>query len=155
VTDAGAPTVAAAAPARVDFYVVEEGQADAAMRVACRLAEKAWRQGHEVWLRAPSDDAVRFLDDLLWTFRQESFVPHQTVDDPQAPAPAPVLIAGPEVVPGSVDVLINLAEDLPAFHRCCARIAEIVGPGPSARAAGRERYRGYREAGAELQSHKL
>ena len=60
---------------KVDFYLLGEG-ADSRERIACRLAEKAWRLGNRVYVLAPDQAAAQALDELLWTFSQGSFVPH-------------------------------------------------------------------------------
>ncbi|MEZ5578324.1 MAG: DNA polymerase III subunit chi [Candidatus Competibacteraceae bacterium] len=44
---------------------------------ACRLADKAYGLGHTVYLFTASEARAAALDDLLWTFRQDSFVPHE------------------------------------------------------------------------------
>ena len=50
---------------RVDFYVAS----DEAARVACRLAEKAWKLGHKVYVHASDPTEAQKLDELRWTFR--------------------------------------------------------------------------------------
>lgn len=144
---------------RIDFYLIAGGGADGA---ACRLVEKAWRRRHRVYLRAVSADDAHRLDDLLWTWKGDSFVPHRVVE-PGAPAPddAPedcvVLLGAGDALPDFVDdVLINLADDVPAGFERCARIAEIVADSDAARSAGRARYRHYRDHGCEqLFTHRV
>jgi DNA polymerase-3 subunit chi len=56
---------------------------------------------------------------------------------------------------GPAAVLVNLsAEPAPFFSRF-ERLAEIVGVGEAEVAAGRERFRFYRERGYELRAHNL
>ena len=139
---------------RVDFYVVSRSEPDAVLSTACRLAEKAFRLKHRVFINAASRDQATALDQLLWTFRDDSFVPHcragagTTRDDP-------VRIGCGEAPDAPFDVLINLGGDVPLWSRESARIAEIVGADPLSRAAGRKRYRHYRDEGCELESHTL
>jgi DNA polymerase-3 subunit chi len=56
---------------------------------------------------------------------------------------------------GPADVLINLASVPPPFFSRFARLAEIVSGDDADAAAGRERYRFYRERGYELRAHNL
>lgn len=142
-------------PAQVDFYVVEGDAVEECYRVACRLAEKAWQQGHRVHVVTDTEEGARAVDDLLWTFRQESFVPHERQTSAGAACDAPVVVAAREHAPAAADVLINVGADLPAAAGAARRVAEIVGPGETARAAGRERYRRYRDLGCELRSHRM
>jgi DNA polymerase-3 subunit chi len=138
---------------RVDFYVLGVSDPQAVSHFACRLAEKAWRAGHRVWLHTPSGDAARELDVALWTFRDDSFVPHALAgsDDEDCP----ILIGRGAEPDDAPDVLINLAPQVPDWVRRCSRIAEIVGADEQARAAGRDRFRTYRELGCEPESHRI
>lgn len=138
--------------ARVDFYILDAGDAGAREAVACRLAEKAWQQGHRVLVRTADAAAAARLDELLWTFRQNSFVPHAVVDEADG---EPVLIGAHPPAGAGSDVLINLADEVPADWEGYARVAEIVSPEPGVRDRARARYRRYREAGVEPDTHRL
>lgn len=139
---------------RVSFYVLADAAPDAGPRFACRLIEKAHAEGHRVYWRLADEAACRAADDLLWTFRQGSFVPHV-----RAPAltgdddPTPVVLGTDEPPPGFDDVLVNLHPEVPDFFERFERVAEIVTP--ETRDAGRRRYRFYQERGCELETHKI
>ncbi len=140
---------------RIDFYVLSDDSPNARERLSCRLAEKAWKLGHTVYLHAGSPALAAELDELLWTFRDGSFVPHARASNRPEPAP-PVLIGSSGEAPsGDIDVLINLDGEVPDFYIRFARIAEIVEPLEPARAAGRARFRFYREHGFEPHSHNV
>ena len=152
---------------RIDFYLLDAPEAGACDATACRIAEKAWRQGHRVHLHADSPESARRLDDVLWTWRDESFVPHR-VHDPDAAAGAGgardeggtahgvAVTIGWGSLPGFADdVLLNLDARVPDGFERFARVAEIVGGAQSARADGRERFRRYRGHGCELLTHRL
>ncbi|MEJ2688302.1 MAG: DNA polymerase III subunit chi [Gammaproteobacteria bacterium] len=137
---------------RVDFYVLGGNGANDRPVLACRLAEKAFQQGHRVYIHTESPAQSRLLDDLLWTFRAGSFVPH---GPPEQAAEVPVLIGDGREPDSHTDVLINLAPEVPLFFSRFARVAELVDQNDSQLKAGRERYRFYKERGYELASHKL
>ena len=139
---------------RVDFYIIDEGEDYERWRFACRLTEKAWARGHRVYLHAGSPSEARAIDDWLWTFRQESFVPHDLATDPGAEA-SPVRIGSGSPPPGDLEVVINLAPDAITFGGRCRRLAEVIGPGDDERQAGRERYRQYRRLGLTVHSHSV
>lgn len=141
---------------QVDFYVLESPAERETLRTACRLAEKAWTRGHRVFIHTASSDAARSLDDLLWTYRQDSFVPHALYGGSGASeALEPVLVGDGTRIPEDIDVLINLTGTVPAFADRSSRIAEIVGGDEPGRRAGRERYRQYRDRGFAIQQHNL
>ena len=139
---------------RVDFYVVSRSEPDAVLSTACRLTEKAFRLKNRIFINAASRDQAMALDRLLWTFRDDSFIPHCRAGA-DSDRDDPVRIGCGEAPDAPFDVLINLGDDVPLWSRESPRIAEIVGTDPQSRAAGRKRYRHYRDEGCELGSHTL
>ncbi|HUF71615.1 MAG TPA: DNA polymerase III subunit chi [Gammaproteobacteria bacterium] len=141
---------------RVDFYILEQPTKEARLTLACRIAEKAVQSDHEVLINAESDTDCARLDGLLWTFSQGSFLPHRLLSHSAASEGEPVLIgSGQEPEDGRWDLLINLAPDVPDFFGRFGRVAELVGAEEDARAAGRERFRYYRDRGYELRTHHV
>lgn len=143
---------------QVDFYILETAAEREWLRTACRIAEKAWQKGHRVYIHTDSQETARSLDDMLWTYRQDSFLPHALYADRRgvaADAAEPVLVGHGPSQPEDIDVLINLGEAVPACVKRSARVAEIVAGGEPARSAGRARYRDYRERGFPIQQHDL
>ena len=143
---------------QVDFYVRPETSLDALEGFACRLVEKVWQRGHRVLVVAASDGAARRFDDLLWTFRDESFVPHRRIgaNDPAVAQPVdePVIVSTPGVWGGALEVLLNLTPSVPGEAARAARIAEVVPAGGTGRDAGRRRFREYRDRGFEIRTHR-
>ncbi len=139
---------------RVDFYIVAEASGTARLTVACRLAEKAYLAGHSVLVWHSSPEELREFDALLWTFTDRAFVPHEPLM-PGTPADAPVLLSAGVTPPGPVDVIINLAAELPPCLTLAKRVAEIVDGDAARRQAGRARFKAYREMGIEPSSHNL
>lgn len=139
---------------RVTFYILADAAPDAALRFACRLTEKAHAEGHRVYWRLADEEGCRTADELLWTFRQGSFVPHARV-----PAltggndPTPVALGTGEPPAGFDDVLINLHPEVPDFFGRFQRTAEIVSPND--RQAARRRYKIYQAQGCEPETHKI
>lgn len=138
---------------RVDFYLLESSEIgkDAAV---CRLAQKAFANGHRIYIRTPDTAAAQRLDALLWTFNQGSFIPHAThpANDTND---YPVLIGRDEPPAGFDDVLIQLAPEPPAAFERFQRVLEVVGPAEDDKQAGRNRFRFYRENGCTPATHAL
>lgn len=143
---------------RVDFYVLDD-QADAAReRFACRLAEKAFRLKHTVYLHAASAAAAQRLDALLWTFNEGSFIPHVLAAadlDPQLAAATPVQIGTGEEPAFDAAVLVNLDGTVPGFFSRFERVAEIVGGDADQRNLARARFKFYRDRGYALETHQI
>ena len=141
-------------PGQVDFYVRPDSSPDTLERFACRLVETVWQRGHGVLVLAGSDPAARRLDDLLWTFRDESFVPHRRLGAGDPAAGEPVIVGTPGTWNGEIDVLLNLTPAVPEEAARAARIAEIVPAEGAGRDAGRQRFREYRDRGFEIRTHR-
>jgi DNA polymerase-3 subunit chi len=138
---------------RVDFYLLRQAMPNGRLLLACRLAEKAYAQGRRVYAHTDTAASAARLDEVLWTFRQGSFVPHE-LHPPRTPD-CPVVIGHGVEPPEPNDVLLNLADDLPMFFSRFERVAEIVDADPTARERARERYRYYRERGYALGHHEI
>jgi DNA polymerase III subunit chi len=139
---------------RVDFYVIEGAAATARLRVACRLAEKAYLASQRTLVWHTDRAELEALDELLWTFADGSFVPHGWLTS-NAAAEAPVLLAAGSPPAEAFDFVINLAADPPPFLHLTRRIAEIVDGDEGRRRAGRIRFKTYRELGTEPVTHAL
>jgi DNA polymerase-3 subunit chi len=142
-------------PPRVDFYVSEEAGEPARLRLACRIAEKAYLAKQRVVVF--SDDAALLpkMDDLLWIFGDGSFVPHDVVTSEGASCEAPVALTTGPLPREMTDVLINLGGAVPAFFEKFGRVAEFLDARPDVRAAGRERFKTYRTKSIEPQTHNV
>ena len=140
--------------ARVDFYVLNSEDPGLLRVTACRLVEKIYKQGLSIFICTENDEEAARMDDLLWTFRQASFVPHERMGSHDAMTP--VLVGSQEVVPSQgMDVFVNLAEKVPSGIENFRRIADLVDQTPAVRQAGRQRYRTYQSQGLELHTHTL
>ena len=95
--------------ARVDFYILSQHGPRERQSFACRLAEKAYHLDNTVHIHAGSSEIADQLDQLLWTFRDGSFVPHDLLSPAAADRQSPVTI-GCDTGPGEPrDLLINLS----------------------------------------------
>ncbi|MBI5618477.1 MAG: DNA polymerase III subunit chi [Gammaproteobacteria bacterium] len=139
---------------RVDFYVLEQPTPRALDLVVCRLAEKAFQQGHQVHIRCASGQHAEALDEMLWTFHDTSFVPHAIAGSPEA-AEVPVVIAEGDREPVAADVLINLHPEVAPFFSRFERVIETTGEDEAGRQAARARYRYYRDRGYAIHNHQL
>ena len=139
---------------RIDFYILAERARDNRYSLACRLADKAYQQGHRVLIHTASEEEARHMDRLLWTFRQGSFVPHGRIGDADTQN-TPVLITAAADAPEEHDLLINLHPDVPTFFGRFERLIEPVDRDEAARNASRQRFRFYRDRGYPLQSHDI
>jgi len=139
---------------RVDFYVLPDSGSGARLNFACRLTEKAYKLANQTHAHVEGAAQARQLDELLWTFRQNSFIPHE-IADPSPTADVPVTIGHDNGATLSGELLINLADAIPPFFDQFSRIVEIIDASDECRKSGRERFSFYRDNGYEPETHKL
>ena len=137
---------------RIDFYVLTDDASFEREIFACRLAEKAFRLGHTLYIYTDDGGTARRMDELLWTWRDQSFLPHSLS---QPGVEAPILIGHDEPPDSNTGLLINLASQAPEFFPRCTRVAEIVGADAEQRKQSRERFRFYRDQGYAPETHNL
>lgn len=136
---------------KVDFYILHGGTRE---QTACKLIEKAYNLGHRIYVHTESDEHSRQLDELLWVFRDGSFLPHEQYQ-PGTPSESPITIGSHAAPEADAEVMINLAPEVPLFFSRFLRVAELVGTESEAKAQGRERFRFYRDRGYPLDTHEL
>ena len=138
----------------VDFYLLKDHSAQGRVRLACRIANKAYQLGKRVFIHTESAAQTRQLDDLLWTFQQNSFVPHEVFRQ-DSDNPPPVLLGHDAEPDAGSEVLINLATEVPLFFSRFERVAELVNEDPAIRQLGRKRYSFYKDRGYALRTHEI
>ncbi len=139
---------------RVSFYLL---QAEAANRdgFVCRLLERIHAQGQNVYVHLPDATAQTQLNEKLWTFKPDSFVPHDLEVQDNTSA---IVIGAGAALPAQRDVLLNLAAaelTPPDFFSSFARTLEVVAGSAQDKAAARARYSFYRDRGYALETHSI
>jgi len=137
---------------RVDFYLLsnESGM----YKFACIMASKAWSAGNHVYMYTETEDTAKKLDDLLWTFRDISFVPHEIYNETENNE-VPITIGFGNHFPNHSQVMINLDYKIPEFAEKFSRIIEIVENNEKKKEIARQRYRQYKESEYELHNHNI
>jgi DNA polymerase-3 subunit chi len=152
VSDAGgaAPTTV------VRFYTLNDGSGTARFRHACALAEQAYLAGERllVWLQDPPAQSA--FDDLLWTFGDRAFVPHEPLAADPASCEAPVQLHSgasldDKALRAGFTTLLLLREEPREEALRFPTVIEVVDAEPACRNAGRARFRFYRERGSTPQ----
>jgi len=99
------------------------------------LLEKSLERGWRALVRVTTPERLAALDDALWTFADESFLPHGAAGDPNA-ADQPVLLTLDEANPNGASILfLTEGAPLPADLAAFARVA-LLFDGNDAEALG-------------------
>lgn len=138
----------------VHFHILENASGMQALIYACTLLEQAYQRNESVYVHTNSREDAEKLDNLLWTFRDDSFVPHQ-LHDPNADLPPPIQIGHGAIPQGKYKLLINLSREFPTSYSQFNEVAEIVFADPLVQQLARDRFRQYRDQGHELITHKI
>lgn len=136
----------------ISFYVLASHTGQQRLLYACKLIEKAYRTQHYPFVLLDDPQQAEQLDQLLWTFRAGSFVPHERYAN-QAPELPQTVLIGSEPVPSEWrTVLLNLNPHCATELQGCQRLLEIVNADPQLKHEGRERYRQYKQAGYSIKT---
>ena len=133
--------------AEVWFYHLERISLDQALP---ELLEKTLARGWRAVVRAPSRERLDQLDGLLWSWRDDSFLPHGLDDEPE-PERQPVLLTTGERNPNRAQALflIDGAEPGPLedYERC---VILFDGRDEAALAEARRRWSGLKSGGTAV-----
>ncbi|MGL5345106.1 MAG: DNA polymerase III subunit chi [Plesiomonas sp.] len=123
--------------------------------LACQLAADAWRSGLRVLLACASQQNAFRLDEALWQFDPQQFVPHNLAGEGPHYG-SPVEIAWPEKRNASRrDLLISLLPQVADFASAFTQVVDFVPYDETLKQLARERYKAYRQAGFQLATHDL
>ncbi|MGR8998843.1 MAG: DNA polymerase III subunit chi [Gammaproteobacteria bacterium] len=141
--------------AEVSFYILSSESLQERDLFACKLIEKAYRSAHFCYVLTDTIEQSRHLNDLLWTFRAGSFIPHQLYSGEIPNFNNVILIGsldGPELWQKTI---INLSSKCPANLEKVERIVEILDNREETKELGRNRYRHYQQSGIAITTHKI
>ncbi len=100
------------------FYHLERTGLDQALP---ELLDKTLKRGWRAIVRSPAAERITHLDSWLWSYRDDSFLPHAPAEDPTAER-QPILLATGRDNSNGADVLflVDGAEpgDLAGYRRC-------------------------------------
>jgi len=136
----------------VGFYVMQTSDPGQRLRVAARLADKAFQRGHRIFINATDEAQATEINELLWSFRPASFLPHGLHGQEHCET---IAIGWGQEPNNHNDLLINLQLEIPSFFSRFARVAEVVTQEPDSLAALRKSWTFYKERGYQLEKHDL
>ncbi len=134
------------APREAWFYHLERGSVDEALP---ELLEKTLAKGWRALVRTTDPDLADHLDEWLWTYRDDGFLPHGRAGEPHA-ARQPILLTGDEVNENEAQALFILDEPpagVSSYERC---IVLFEGREEAALARARRLWSAYKAAGSTV-----
>jgi DNA polymerase-3 subunit chi len=139
--------------ARADFYLIQKDRfREEPLLLVCELARKAHDANLWTLVLARDDEQAQRLDELLWEFDADAYIPHQMAGDEEDEL-TPVLIATPDADTPMRALVINLRDEPVAGD--FERVLEVVPADDSARGPLRERWKQYQSRGLELKKYDM
>ena len=130
---------------RIDFYQLNP-QRHRYDQVVCQLCQKAYDNNQLTLLLTCDPQQTQHLDLRLWTFRDDSFLPHDSDEDDNPTTP--ILVQDAPNPRGDRQLLINLSAEVPSYFAQFERVIELVTD--ENRQQARAHYSFYKERGYPL-----
>lgn len=137
------------------FHILAQNTHAARNLHAAKLVDKAWQQGDRVCVLCGTEEQAVELDDLLWNFTPEAFIPHSIAKAATTPCTDPVgiLLYPPAAV--DWDTVIVLSSTLPEDADQYRRLALVAHNDPAVLNQARRHYKQLRALGIEARVHDM
>ena len=120
----------------------------------CKLIEKGYKQNiNPIFIKTNTQKQAEELDKILWTFRQESYVPHALVDKDNNTQPVQIGWVDNEIE--DAEAIINLSDGMPDTSNHLKKIHEIIENIDEKKEKARERWKKYKSIGFNIKAHKV
>ena len=121
----------------------------------CKLVEKGFKQNIQpIYVQTNNQQQAEQLDKLLWTFKQDSFIPHTIVGTLDLDT-TPVQIGWNENQFHPAAAIVNLSEEIPISYLESKKIHEIIDDDEIKKDRARERWKNYKSEGCHLGVHQI
>ena len=139
---------------RADFYLIDKPRfREQPLLLVCELAKRGFAANLPILVLARDAAQAEAIDDLLWSFDPDEYLPHQIAGMDEGDDETPILIATPELDVPARAMLINLRDAAPTGS--FDRVLEVVPADPAARAPLRERWKHYQALGFDVNKHDM
>ena len=138
---------------RADFYLIQKERfREEPLLLVCELARKAHDANLWTLVLARDEEQAQQLDELLWEFDADAYIPHQMAGDEEDEL-TPVLIATPDADTPMRALVINLRDE--PVNGSFDGVLKVVPADDSARGPLRERWKQYQSRGFELKKYDM
>lgn len=143
---------------QVDFYRLTSEDPKEINKTVCQFVEKFYQSKQSIYLYCATKEQADMFDELLWTFKDLSFIPHECAMESQTFEVLKVYIGfvGSPEPKSTFDVLINLTETAYDFSKKISPISHVIEFVPNdskTRSTAREKYKVYQKEGCKLSHH--
>ena len=127
---------------------------DARLSWIAKLAERAWQRRKKMLIHCATVEDAQHIDESLWCFREDAFIPHEMIVEgqPLADPEARIVITTVEHDPLKADIFLATSPtpslDFAANFETVIEIVDHRDDGGLA--ASRERYRSWKKRGVDV-----
>lgn len=141
---------------QVMFYLLDEQEEkdsnQSVLHYACLQAAYFYRQNQRVFIYTENEQSAEGIDELLWAFDANSFVPHNLAGEgPKAGAMVEISHLPPS---NRRAVLINLAPTMPTFSNRFSYVVDFVPTDETLKQQARERFKTCRQWGFQVNNQQ-
>ena len=141
---------------KVDIYLLSSAETRQQLLFTAQLSSKIMGLGHKLIIQIKDHDQLKQLDELMWTYSQNSFLPHAVLGKDEIADPqTPIWICSEIKQRGDFKVLINLGDEATNSADPFERLAEVVVNQPDALEQARARYRYYQSQHYQIDTHSI
>jgi DNA polymerase-3 subunit chi len=141
---------------KVEFHILSETGEIARLRHVCQLVDQQYSNQQRVFVRTSDSAEAQRLDDMLWTFRDQAFIPHEIATPSSPTHPRIMALIGVDNDSNSfATTLINAGNSIPDNLETVSQLFEVVGADPQHKQLARDRYKQYRDRGYQLETKNL
>lgn len=134
----------------IGFYQVRDPMPSTTDKTLAHLLEKVVSSGHRVLVVCPNAQRAERIDDMLWTYKEESFLPHGLESDGVHLEKQPILVTTKPENANGADVLVTVSGAQGGSAHDYTRAIDIFEGHENQVAKARERWKLYKDAGFEL-----
>jgi len=142
---------------QVVFYIHSKSNSDQSLPAhfaqACLLAAYYYQQNKKVFIYTDNKQDAFVIDEYLWQFDGDSFVPHNLVGEgPRYGSPVEISWLPPQHTRA---ILINLSQTVPEFKLNFQQIVDFVPAQEQLKINARVRYSAYKKLGYTLSTQDV
>ncbi|QOL25861.1 DNA polymerase III subunit chi [Thalassotalea sp. LPB0316] len=139
---------------QVEFFVLPDTEAESNnyLLQACVHAANLYRQNIRAYIYTEDLEQAHHIDELLWSFDPQAFVPHNLVGE--GPKQGAAIEIGHQPPQNRRPVLINLTTQVPNFVNQYQQIIDFVPAENQLKQHARERFKQYRAMGFAINTHQ-
>jgi len=130
-----------------------QNEKQSALYHACLQASFFYRQNQRVFIYTHDQQSAEQVDEMLWAFDSDSFVPHNLAGEGQKQGAAVEISYQPPL--GRRSVLINLTSTVPDFANQFNFIVDFVPSDETLKQQARERFKVCRQRGFEVNNQAI